>query len=123
MNPQQNECCYDEAYKKSLECPEEFWSEIGGYLDWHKPWDKILDNSNEPFTKWYFKENYYVVFHPKVTRYFYSIEKKVQRLFLLFHVFDVTVIKAFFILFLYKAYFRNIYDTFDLIIFFYREII
>ncbi|XP_020286313.1 acyl-CoA synthetase short-chain family member 3, mitochondrial isoform X2 [Pseudomyrmex gracilis] len=53
MNPQRNECCYDEAYKKSLERPEEFWSEIGGYLDWHKPWDKVLDNSNEPFTKWF----------------------------------------------------------------------
>jgi len=45
---------YDEAYKKSLESPDEFWSEVAGYIDWSKPWHKILDNSNAPFTKWYF---------------------------------------------------------------------
>jgi propionyl-CoA synthetase len=43
---------YDEAYKKSLESPDEFWSEVAGYIDWSKPWHKVLDNSNAPFTKW-----------------------------------------------------------------------
>lgn len=60
MSPRRNECStYEEAYKKSLECPEEFWGEIGGCIDWSKPWQKVLDNSNEPFTKWYLRQNYY----------------------------------------------------------------
>ncbi|XP_014469725.1 PREDICTED: acyl-CoA synthetase short-chain family member 3, mitochondrial isoform X2 [Dinoponera quadriceps] len=54
MIPHRNGCpAYEEAYNKSLESPEEFWSEIGRYLDWSKPWHKVLDNSNEPFTKWF----------------------------------------------------------------------
>lgn len=53
MNPHWNECSmYEEAYKKSLEYPEEFWGEIASCIDWSKPWHKVLDNSNEPFTKW-----------------------------------------------------------------------
>ncbi|XP_011707137.1 PREDICTED: acyl-CoA synthetase short-chain family member 3, mitochondrial-like, partial [Wasmannia auropunctata] len=52
MSPHWNECfTYEEAYKKSLEHPEEFWSEIADCIDWSKPWHKVLDNSNEPFTK------------------------------------------------------------------------
>jgi len=59
MSPHWNECpTYEEAYKKSLEYPEEFWSEIGGCIDWSKPWHKVLDNSNEPFTKWYLEKNH-----------------------------------------------------------------
>lgn len=54
MSPHRNECSiYEEAYKKSLECPEEFWGEIGSCIDWSTPWQKVLDNSNEPFTKWF----------------------------------------------------------------------
>ncbi|KYM77791.1 Acyl-CoA synthetase short-chain family member 3, mitochondrial [Atta colombica] len=54
MNPHCNDCpTYEEAYRKSLESPEEFWGEIAGCLDWNKPWHKVLDNSNEPFTKWF----------------------------------------------------------------------
>lgn len=43
---------YEEAYRKSLQQPEEFWGEVGKLLTWTKPWDKVLDNSREPFTKW-----------------------------------------------------------------------
>ncbi|XP_011149016.1 acyl-CoA synthetase short-chain family member 3, mitochondrial isoform X2 [Harpegnathos saltator] len=54
MSPHKNGCtAYEEAYRKSLESPEEFWDEIGLYVDWSKPWRKVLDNSNEPFTKWF----------------------------------------------------------------------
>lgn len=54
MSPHRNECStYEEAYKKSLECPEEFWGEISSCIDWSTPWQKVLDNSNEPFTKWF----------------------------------------------------------------------
>lgn len=44
---------YCDAYKRSLENPEEFWAEVGKLINWFKPWTKVLDNSNEPFTKWF----------------------------------------------------------------------
>ncbi|XP_031333844.1 acyl-CoA synthetase short-chain family member 3, mitochondrial-like [Photinus pyralis] len=44
---------YREIYRKSIENPEQFWSEVGTLLTWTKPWKKVMDNSNEPFTKWF----------------------------------------------------------------------
>ncbi|KAB0800983.1 hypothetical protein PPYR_05337 [Photinus pyralis] len=44
---------YNEIYKKSMEHPEEFWAQVGQQLTWSKPWKKVLDNSNQPFTKWF----------------------------------------------------------------------
>lgn len=44
---------YDVVYKKSIEHPEEFWSEVAKGIDWFKPFHKVLDNSNPPFTKWF----------------------------------------------------------------------
>lgn len=43
---------YEDIYKKSLAQPEEFWAEIGKEVTWTKPWKKVLDNSEQPFTKW-----------------------------------------------------------------------
>ncbi|XP_066998771.2 acyl-CoA synthetase short-chain family member 3, mitochondrial [Anabrus simplex] len=44
---------YYEAYRRSLEEPEEFWAEVGKEVTWSKPWTKVLDNSNEPHTNWF----------------------------------------------------------------------
>lgn len=44
---------YDNAYKKSIDHIEEFWEEQAGYLSWYKKWDKVLDDSNPPFYKWF----------------------------------------------------------------------
>ena len=44
---------YDEAYSKSLDDPEEFWAEAAKEIDWIKPWDKVLDDSNKPFYRWF----------------------------------------------------------------------
>lgn len=43
---------YESTFKKSIENPEEFWDKIGQLVTWTRPWDKVLDNSNPPFTKW-----------------------------------------------------------------------
>lgn len=52
--PYCNYCpAYEQAYKESLQNPEEFWGEVSKCIDWTKPWDNVLDNSNEPFTKWF----------------------------------------------------------------------
>ena len=44
---------YKKAYKESLEQPETFWSREAGIIDWFKKWDKVLDDSNPPFFKWF----------------------------------------------------------------------
>lgn len=43
---------YEEAFRRSVEAPEAFWGEVAKVVDWTKPWKKVLDNSNQPFTKW-----------------------------------------------------------------------
>lgn len=43
---------YDEVFKKSVEEPEEFWGDLADEIDWYKPFGKVIDNSNPPFTKW-----------------------------------------------------------------------
>ena len=44
---------YDSLYKKSIEDRETFWSEEAIKLVWQKKWDKVLDDSNKPFYKWF----------------------------------------------------------------------
>lgn len=41
-----------EAHRRSLDDPEGFWAEVADQLVWTKKWDRVLDNSNPPFTKW-----------------------------------------------------------------------
>lgn len=54
MSPHRCDCsAYDDAYKRSLECPDEFWGEVGDCVDWSKPWRKVLDDSDSPFTRWF----------------------------------------------------------------------
>ena len=44
---------YDELYRYSIEDPEGFWGDRASELGWYKKWDKVLDDSNAPFYKWF----------------------------------------------------------------------
>ena len=45
---------YQETYKKSVEQPEQFWSEIAESFTWKQKWDHVLDwNFKEPSVKWF----------------------------------------------------------------------
>lgn len=44
---------YDEAYRRSMEDPEGFWGEIAEDVRWIKKWDKVLDDTNKPFYRWF----------------------------------------------------------------------
>ena len=44
---------YDAWYQQSIEAPEGFWAERANELEWFKKWDKVLDDSNAPFYKWF----------------------------------------------------------------------
>ena len=44
---------YEEAYKQSMEDPEGFWEKAANECHWYKKWDKVLDDSNKPFYRWF----------------------------------------------------------------------
>ena len=44
---------YEALYKYSIEDPQGFWGERAGELEWYQKWDKVLDDSNHPFYKWF----------------------------------------------------------------------
>ena len=42
-----------QVWEDSLKNPAAFWAEKAKAIDWYKPWDKVLDDSNPPFYKWF----------------------------------------------------------------------
>ncbi|MBI5014225.1 MAG: propionyl-CoA synthetase [Deltaproteobacteria bacterium] len=44
---------YDEVFRKSVEDPAGFWGEAAEAITWTKRWDKVLDDSNPPFYRWF----------------------------------------------------------------------
>jgi propionyl-CoA synthetase len=44
---------YQTVYRRSLESPGEFWADCATDLDWIKPWEKVLDDSNAPYYEWF----------------------------------------------------------------------
>jgi acetyl-CoA synthetase len=45
---------YQKQYKKSVEHPENFWSEVASHFYWRKKWDKVLEwDFLKPEVKWF----------------------------------------------------------------------
>jgi propionyl-CoA synthetase len=44
---------YDQAHEQSIKDPEGFWGPIAEDCHWYKKWDKVLDDSNAPFFRWF----------------------------------------------------------------------
>ncbi|MBE0617078.1 MAG: propionyl-CoA synthetase [Proteobacteria bacterium] len=44
---------YDEVFRRSMQDPEGFWGEAAEAISWSKRWDKVLDDSNPPFYRWF----------------------------------------------------------------------
>jgi propionyl-CoA synthetase len=44
---------YADFYRASIDQPEKFWAEQAQLIDWQRPWDRVLDNSNPPFSRWF----------------------------------------------------------------------
>jgi acetyl-CoA synthetase len=44
---------YESLYQRSMQDPQAFWAEHAAELEWSRPWDKVLDDSNPPFYKWF----------------------------------------------------------------------
>lgn len=44
---------YERLFQKSIQNPADFWAEAGQGITWSKKWDKVLDDSNAPFYRWF----------------------------------------------------------------------
>jgi propionyl-CoA synthetase len=44
---------YQQAFSRSINDPEGFWGEAAEAISWYKKWDKVLDDSNKPFYRWF----------------------------------------------------------------------
>jgi propionyl-CoA synthetase len=44
---------YREFHRRSIEERDAFWSEQAELIDWHKPFERVLDYSRPPFARWF----------------------------------------------------------------------
>jgi propionyl-CoA synthetase len=44
---------YDAAFEQSINDPDGFWAKAAEDCHWYKRWDKVLDDSNKPFYRWF----------------------------------------------------------------------
>ncbi|MEP6895570.1 MAG: acetate--CoA ligase [Chloroflexota bacterium] len=44
---------WDELAARALKDPQAFWAAEAEELEWFQKWDKVLDDSNKPFFKWF----------------------------------------------------------------------
>lgn len=44
---------YDELHEEAIKNPAEFWAEQADKIVWFKRWNRVLDDSRSPFTKWF----------------------------------------------------------------------
>ncbi len=48
-----SEAEYEAMYRWSIEQPEAFWAEAAAELHWFRKWDRVLNDDNAPFYKWF----------------------------------------------------------------------
>lgn len=46
---------YHSFYQRSIDDPEGFWGELARKIDWHKPFERVLNYTNPPFARWFEK--------------------------------------------------------------------
>jgi propionyl-CoA synthetase len=44
---------YQTAFDRSINSPNEFWGEAAENITWVKRWDKVLEDGNKPFYRWF----------------------------------------------------------------------
>ena len=44
---------YKETFRRSLEDPDGFWAEAAEAVAWDRRWDKVLDDSDAPYYRWF----------------------------------------------------------------------
>ena len=44
---------YDQLFQQSINDPDGFWGEAARDIIWSRTWDRVLDDSNKPFYRWF----------------------------------------------------------------------
>ena len=44
---------YQEEFNQSIQHPDQYWGEIAKAVHWEKTWDKVLDDSDKPYYRWF----------------------------------------------------------------------
>ncbi len=44
---------YETAHRQSIQDPDSFWGAAAEDCYWYKRWDKVLDDTNKPFYRWF----------------------------------------------------------------------
>ena len=44
---------YADFYQRSLREPDAFWAEQAALIDWERPFDRVCDHDDPPFTRWF----------------------------------------------------------------------
>ena len=44
---------YEQNYERSMQDPEGFWGDQAEACHWFKRWDRVLDDANPPFYRWF----------------------------------------------------------------------
>jgi propionyl-CoA synthetase len=44
---------YEKLFQKSIEDPEGFWAQAAEAITWIRSWNRVLDDSNKPFYRWF----------------------------------------------------------------------
>jgi propionyl-CoA synthetase len=44
---------YRAMHRRSIVDPERFWGELAAGIEWHQPFDRVLDYSRPPFARWF----------------------------------------------------------------------
>ncbi|MGI9310310.1 MAG: propionyl-CoA synthetase [bacterium] len=44
---------FDKVYRRSIDDAEGFWAEAAEAVHWYKKWDRVLDDSDAPFYRWF----------------------------------------------------------------------
>ncbi|WP_157549252.1 AMP-binding protein, partial [Piscinibacter sakaiensis] len=44
---------YAAFYRRSIDDPDGFWREQAALIDWHRPFERVCDDSRAPFTRWF----------------------------------------------------------------------
>lgn len=44
---------YQQEFDQSIDQRDDYWGEIAKIVHWEKPWDRVLDDSNKPYYRWF----------------------------------------------------------------------
>lgn len=70
---------FDELYNWSVENNEAFWTDMANRLEWYTPWEKVLDDSEAPFYKWFTGAQFNII-HNAVDRHLKTWRRNKQAL-------------------------------------------